>query len=378
MAEIASRFGVSKGAVSKALWRESQKSDAPLPSPLESAPAETLDPLAERAAKRDEERKKQLNERMLSELEESRARQRFLDELGRHHDTPSIVAREKTSGLREATALVLASDWHYEETVTAEQTAGRNRYNLHIAERRIGRFFDGIGWLVGFHRQAFTIRDLVLWLGGDMITGYIHDELKESNGASPLEALHRLHALIAAGIRQLLEDRELVRIVVVCSHGNHGRTTIKRQISTGAKNSFEWLMYATLAREFATEPRVHFEVTQSAHQYAQVYGETIHFHHGDDINYQGGVGGIAVPLMRQLSRWDEVRPSRLHCVGHFHQRRSFRRALVNGSLIGLSAYGMKFGFEPPEQSFALLDSKRWLCCETPIWVDDGAEGGDES
>lgn len=381
-ADVARALRVSDGALRCAMARHGHPSPAVIMTGAEPAdeyeneetvvlagdPIADLDPLSEHLRKQDESKSKANEKRLLEELAQAHERQRVLDTFS-DAEPPRIVRREKTSGLREATALVLASDWHYEETVTAEQTAGRNEYNTTIADRRIGRFFEGIHWLLGFHRQAFKIRDLLLWLGGDQMTGYIHEELVEHNGLSPTEAVFRLEQRIADGILSLLEDRELVRVVVVCSHGNHGRTTQKSRVSTGAKNSFEWLMFSQLARRFATEPRVHFEVTQSGHQYAEVYGETIHFTHGDEIKFQGGVGGIAVPLMRQLARWDQVRPSRLHCVGHFHQRRSFRTAMVNGSLIGLSAYGMRFGWEPPEQSFALLDSKRWLCCETPIWVE---------
>jgi hypothetical protein len=63
-------------------------------------------------------------------------------------------------------------------------------------------------------------------------------------------------------------------------------------------------------------------------------------------------------------------PADLHCVGHFHQRRDFGQVLVNGSLIGTTAYGQRFGYEPPEQQFALIDSKRWVSSVSPIWVGD--------
>jgi hypothetical protein len=45
---------------------------------------------------------------------------------------------------------------------------------------------------------------------------------------------------------------------------------------------------------------------------------------------------------------------------------------VNGSLIGLSAYGYKIGFKPerPSQAFTLLDEKRGFTIKIPIFADE--------
>ena len=89
---------------------------------------------------------------------------------------PKIAPRERKSGLREGTPLVLASDWHVEEEVKPEQVAGRNRYTLDIAVRRMERFFEATRWAVRQQRDTFKIRDLILWLGGDFITNFLHDD----------------------------------------------------------------------------------------------------------------------------------------------------------------------------------------------------------
>lgn len=284
---------------------------------------------------------------------------------------PHITPREK-SGMREMTAVALASDWHVEERVTAESVAGRNEYNLEIASQRVDRFFQAIAWHIEHQRgsERIAIRDLVLWLGGDLMSGYIHEELVEGNQLSPTQTILWLIPRLEGGIRGLLKRLELESIVVPCSFGNHGRTTTKSRVSTGYANSYEWLMYNDLAARLRDEKRVRFEITASAHQYVRVYDQVVHFHHGDSLSYQGGVGGIGIPLLKAVPQWDRTMQADVHCIGHFHQLRDYGRAVVNGSLIGFGPYSqhIRAEFEEPQQALFYLDSKRGKTMLTQLWV----------
>lgn len=314
---------------------------------------------------------------LVQELRDARARQAFIDELKQTKPTPKIIQRERTSGLREMTAVALASDWHVEEIVDPESVAYCNEYNIHIAEQRIVRFFQSIIWNFEHNRASgrLQLRDLVLWLGGDLITGYIHQEYVESNQMSPTETVCWLMPKVRDGILSLLKHLNLEHIEIPCSYGNHGRTTDKTRILTGYANSYEWLMYKMLSDEMKKEERVHFEITNSPHQYIEVYGKTQHFHHGDDVRYQGGVGGLAIPLLKALPAWDMVRYAETHNIGHHHTFRDFGRAVVNGSLIGYGTYSqhIKAPFEVPQQAFYWLDSHRGKCMTTPLWVSDDVD-----
>lgn len=142
--------------------------------------------------------------------------------VGAAEPTP-LKRREKTSGLREATAVVMASDWHVEEPVDPEKVNGLNEYNLDIADRRITRFTDGVLWLVEKDRSLMTIRDLVLWLGGDLFSGYIHEDLMESNQLSPVESILWLQARLRRTIDTLLDRGKFEKLIIPCTYGNHGR-----------------------------------------------------------------------------------------------------------------------------------------------------------
>ena len=98
---------------------------------------------------------------------------------------PLKIKTRKRSGVSESTMLALASDWHIGETVTYEATNGKNRFNLEIADERITKFFQKIAELTDIERTATSINDLVLWLGGDLMNGYLRDEDLETNSLNP-------------------------------------------------------------------------------------------------------------------------------------------------------------------------------------------------
>ena len=85
------------------------------------------------------EAKKQAKE-LLHELEQAREMANALSALT-SQPLPPIQRLEFGSGLREATAVALASDWHVEEMVKPGDTPNDNAYNLAIADLRIKRFF---------------------------------------------------------------------------------------------------------------------------------------------------------------------------------------------------------------------------------------------
>jgi hypothetical protein len=345
--------------------------------PARPSPKAAQTPVERRNAQDQAAKSRAEVESLVDQLKEAQARQSFLDAAAGYHAPPRLLPREKASGVRELAACVLASDWHVEEPVDPEAVAYRNEYNLEIASERIDRFFQGIIWNIEHHRASkrIAIRDLILWLGGDFITGYIHPELVESNQLSPTEALRWLMPRLRDGIWTLLKRLELDHFEIPCSRGNHGRTTDKTRIATGAQNSFEWLMYHTLASEFRDEKRVHFEITTSAHQYVDVYSQIIHYTHGDEVKYMGGVGGLGIPLLKAVPMWDRVKPADIHCLGHHHTLRDYGRAIVNGSLIGYNAFAqsIRAEFEPPQQAMFYVDKERGKAMVTALWVADLAK-----
>ena len=185
------------------------------------------------------------------------------------------LAMKLSSGDKnESVAFAIASDWHVEETVDPKTVNGLNEFTLAIAEQRIERFFRRVVRITEIQRAGTKIDTLVLGLLGDLMTGYIHEELRESNGLSPTETVLWLSDRVGAGL-QLLE-KHFGRLVIPCNYGNHGRNTIKPRHATGAKNSYEWMFYHLMRKQF---PQFDWRISDSYHNYIEVDGRVVRLHH---------------------------------------------------------------------------------------------------
>jgi hypothetical protein len=269
----------------------------------------------------------------------------------------------------EAVAIALASDWHVEETVESSSVNGLNEYNLPTAKRRIEKFFSTIARLTEIERHGAKIDDLILWLGGDLMTGMIHEELAESNSKTPTQVILWLQDRLADGLATL--KPHFKRILIPTSYGNHGRTTVKPRHATGAAHSYEWLLYRILEGRCHGDQQIEFQIADSYFNFMTVFDRRLRFHHGDGLKFQGGIGGLTIPTEKAIASWNKS-PNRadLDLFGHWHQYQQARHWLCNGSLIGYNAYALsiKASFEPPTQTYFLLDKKRGRTMTSPIYL----------
>lgn len=276
-----------------------------------------------------------------------------------------IQANDKI--LHEATAIAMLSDVHWGEVVDGATIGGVNEYTPEIAAASVSRFFELVRWHIDMLRSRIEITELVLILGGDLITGHLHDELLEVNAIGPIPEAIAVQAAIKSGIDYLLLDKHL-HLNICCVYGNHGRITPKRRHSTGARHSIERYLYSNLATLFEDCDRTTWTIADGAHVYQDIYGDTIRIHHGDDVRFGGGAGGLIAPMHKACKSWDTIRPVKCSFFGHWHQLRDFGFACVNGSTIGYSAYSLaiKAEFEPPRQLFCLWDKKHGKTIFSPI------------
>lgn len=280
--------------------------------------------------------------------------------------TYTIKPSKGTGG--EAVAVVVASDWHVEENVKPETVNNTNDYTMSIAKRRSEKFFQHTLQLIEKEQHAVKIETLVLALIGDFFSGNIHDELMETCEVAPQDAMLFAQNLIASGIEFLLANSKL-KLLIPCCVGNHSRMTKKVHVSTEHGNSLEWAMYNFLTKYFSKEKRVTFVLSRSYHNYIDIFGYVIRFHHGHAIQSGGGVGGLTIPVLKAIAKWDNDTKAYLDVFGHFHQLMHNAKFVINGSLIGDSPYGKRLGFTGrPEQAFFLIDKKRGKTVSCPILV----------
>lgn len=291
---------------------------------------------------------------------------------------PQVVHIEPKvgSGKSESAMVIVWSDWHIEETVRPEQVGGKNEYSLAVADKRFKNLlYGGMAWYK-INSAATGIKTIVLALLGDFISGSIHADLAEGNSLPPADAIYKAYSMIVSGIKFMLENtpRE-VSFVLPCHSGNHGRMTKEQRISTESGNSLEYFMYLMLQDYFEKEKRVKFVVQAGYHSYVSFFegAYETRFHHGHQMNYQGGVGGLTVPVNKSIAQWNKSRSVNLDIFGHFHTSFDGGNFVSNGSLIGLSPYGVsiKASYEPASQQCFLINREYGAkTMVAPIFVGD--------
>ena len=304
---------------------------------------------------------------LLNKIEEVETERDAMFILGQNIDTTKITAKQPSTQ-SEATAFMVASDWHVAETVNPNTVNGLNSFTLDDARTRSETFFKSGHRLIKIFQKDTKIDTLVLPLLGDFMSGNIHDELLENNSLSPIDEAIYAQNLLATGIEFLLKDKTLKKIILPCHSGNHGRITKERRISTEKGNNLEYLIYHQLANHFRDEKRIQFNVSEGYHSYLNVYDYTLRFHHGHALRYGGGIGGITIPVNKAIAQWDKIKRADLDVFGHFHTFLDGEKFISNGSIIGYGPFALsiKADYSPPKQAFFLIDKKRFKTVVCPI------------
>lgn len=281
-----------------------------------------------------------------------------------------LSTQRKNTAKHPATMLLLLSDWHVEELVRLE-TNGLNRFDLGIADRRIAELAERFAVILDHERRLADIRRVCLWVGGDLISGHIHDDTAELAQLAPLAATRwageRVRGFIDAVAKQADE------VIVATSCGNHGRTGDPR-IGTEMDHSFEQNLYLTLQANEQL-PNVRWQVSENYLNHIDLDGFRVRAHHGHAYKSFGGVGGITIPVNKRNAAWDASHGrADLTVFGHWHQMAWLRshRYVSNGSVIGHSAYATRIGatYEAPCQAAVVIDHRRNEVTKAmPIYCD---------
>ena len=282
--------------------------------------------------------------------------------------TKIIKFDNKKSETGQGVAITLFSDIHFEERVDKKQVNCLNEYNPTVAEKRCINYFKNLRKRLDKERRDLDIDTLIFASLGDMIHGFIHEEYLSSNYLTPIQASFKMYEIVLNGLNYLLEDKKLNNIKFIGKVGNHSRTTLKPYTANEALMSNEWSIYKHLEMHFKDEKRIDFILDESYFTYLNVYDKVLRFHHGHNIKYGGGVGGLTIPLIKYIMRSNQQIKADRDFIGHFHQYINFPNCVVNGSIVGFNSYGTKIGASPEEpiQQFQILDAKRGFTTNTPI------------
>lgn len=269
---------------------------------------------------------------------------------------------------------LLLSDFHWGEVVHPSQIGGVNQFNIRIAHERLQTCVDGATHLLRILDPAMSYPGIVMPLGGDMISGDIHEELTESNELKTMPTVLDLWGALASAISHAADT--FGAVFLPCVTGNHGRNTKKIRAKDRHHTSFDWLLYQLLAKRFEGDKRITFLIPDGSDAYYKLYNTRYLLTHGDQFRGGDGMIGALGPIIRgdhkKRSRNSQIDMEYdVLLMGHWHQYMQLARLIVNGSLKGYDeyAYTSNFGFEPPAQALWVTHPKYGITYRMPVYVD---------
>lgn len=294
-------------------------------------------------------------------------------------EPPKWLSPEKPKA-KTATLVAMLSDTHFDEVVLPEEVEGLNAYNREIAVFRLKEWTTNLVKVARHYFAGLKYDGCVLFLGGDIFSGDIHEELADTNEDTMIGSLLFWSEQLAASIDLLATEFGKIHVASVV--GNHGRTTRKPRMKLRAKTNFDWLLAKMLERHFAKDKRVTFTIPESADCFISVYGYGQLLTHGDQVSGGGGIGGIYPPIMRLRARKAQRYLATGHrfstlWMGHWHQYLPSPGLVVNGSMKGVDEYAFinNFGYEVPQQALAIVTPEHGITINAPVFCSDRKKEG---
>ena len=295
---------------------------------------------------------------------------------------PRWMATKAQRSTFHATPTLLLTDTHFDEVVLPEQIDWLNAYNRKIAKQRFHRCIETTIMLAREFLTGLTYDGFLLMVGGDIFSGIIHQELRETNEVPILKSVAYWEDELAAGLDRLAT--EFSKLHVACTYGNHARQSIKPIAKNRAWDTFEWLMYTHLAKHFAGSKAITFQIPDGPDCLVQSYGTRYLLTHGDQFRGGSGISGSMTPLMlgsyRKTRRaMSAGKPYDIMVLGHRHEYVWLPSygIITGASLVGYNeyAYQHNFGFEEANQAFWVATPEHGVTFPMQVYVQDRkAEG----
>jgi hypothetical protein len=289
---------------------------------------------------------------------------------------PNWIKRPRRRGKagKRVTAMAKFSDWHYGEVVDPAEVRYLNGYDKGIADIRTHNFFDSTLRLCFDYMKGFDYEGIVVPFLGDIVTGDIHEELRETNYAPTISVILEKAPNVAAGLTLLADHFGKVWVPVIC--GNHGRQSQKPRFKQRVETNFDWLFGEMVARSLEDDPRITVTIPRSSKYIFNVYTTTFLASHGDEARGGSGIASLLSPLMIADARMRKTTHYDFWLCGHWHQLANFKRVEVNGAGKGFDEYalGKNLDFDWPAQDLSIVDPKYSVVCHWPIRViEPGSE-----
>lgn len=269
------------------------------------------------------------------------------------------------------------SDFHWGEVVHADQVSGVNEYSLAIARARFKKLVSKTISLCKHHIAQPNYPGFILLLGGDMVSGDIHEELEVSNEAPIGIVVRDLVKHLIWGIEQYKQAFGKVRVVGVA--GNHGRTHKKPRYKDRQFTNWDWIIYQWVHSYFQNDKDVTFYIPNGTDAQFDVYNTNFLLTHGDNLGVKGGDGiiGLIGPVTRGSFKISNAqsrigKPYDVLVMGHWHTYMPLPKIIVNGSLKGFDEFAhlaLRASPEPPQQALWMVHPEHGITCHWAVICD---------
>lgn len=297
----------------------------------------------------------------------------------RSPEPPTWLNPTRTKASNPGVPMTMWSDWHFGEVVRPEEVAGFNEFNLEIATARVEKLVSITIDLCRNHMGGTENKypGIVVCLGGDMMSGDIHEELFATNDRTTQQTINDLTDVLAAALERMAD--EFGKVFVPCVVGNHGRASKKPRMKGRVYTSHEWNVYCSLERHFRNDKRLSFFIPGETDAYFKVHGHKFLLTHGDSLGVKGGDGiiGAIGPIMRgtiKIGRSEAQigRDVDTIVMGHWHQMLWLPGCIVNGALKGYDEYArlaMRAPYSRPSQGLWFVHPQHGITAKWEVFLE---------
>ena len=258
------------------------------------------------------------------------------------------------------------SDLHFGEVVQPQISFGFNKYNPEIAKNRLTKLFEEN------YRFAslYGCDELHILLLGDMISGEIHDELRETNAYTAPKCVSLVNSLLTGLI---LEYAKLYKKVTVsCVVGNHSRTGKKLQAKNRSQDNYEHIIYSTIKDRCTAEAKnitVEFD-DEATVLITEIGNQRWMLEHGDRYNGSQAAAGAINTVLRKIGTDLRHNHADVAIMGHWHigaegaidarEDGNMTKVYINPSLVG-------------PDDFAVTTLHAYYPAESNVFITDGEQ-----
>jgi hypothetical protein len=290
-----------------------------------------------------------------------------------HFKARRVASKTAGKARKPETPILLRSDQQIGEEISSNETDGINEYNFNVFQSRLENLEDRVLDILGDHQRAPMPTLLVPYLG-DNISGRIHVELQKYGHQHVIDQVYLGACAEALFLYRLLKFGRWNEIVVPCVSGNHGRLDKEKESKKYYKN-FDYLFVSIMASLLRNVPQIKFIIPQRLFMTLDVAEHRILLSHGHEMP----PSSLGIPLYsinRASASYQELLAMsgkerfQYWFMGHFHRPLELDGSFVNGTMAGLSEFGIgKFKPIVPMQRLLGFHPKWGRAWEYPLRLD---------